>query len=222
MKIEKILIVLLCALVAWNSYTIFEKDNSKDTALLVLDERIVNAEDSIKSIINYIENDRWQIKNELKEELTSLGLALNSHEHQPIYIEVEKEVVVSEEEIPIIEKEVEVEVEEVIDTPLESIVPIVDDIIIEETTPVTPVTPVTVVACPKVHNRLGRYIENVRITRDYQFIISYDVKDNQVANVDFSRNLPSNLKRALTKYLNSFQMYGNASGCTLSIKILEN
>ena len=221
MKIKEIIIFLLCALVAWNSYTIFEKDNSKDTALLVLDERIVNAEDSIKSIINYIENDRWQIKNELKEELTSLGLALNSHEHQPIYIEVEKEVVVSEEEIPILEKEVEVK--EVIDNaPLESIVPIVDDIIIEETTPVTPVTPVTVVACPKVHNRLGRYIENVRITRDYQFIISYDVKDNQVANVDFSRNLPSNLKRALTKYLNSFQMYGNASGCTLSIKILEN
>ena len=221
MKIEKILIVLLCALVAWNSYTIFEKDNSKDTALLVLDERIVNAEDSIKSIINYIENDRWQIKNELKEELTSLGLALSSHEHQPIYIEVEKEVVVSEEEIPIIEKEVEVEVEEVIDTPL---VPIVEETIpvTPVTTPVTPVTPVTVVACPKVHNRLGRYIENVRITRDYQFIISYDVEDNQVANVDFSRNLPSNLKRALTKYLNSFQMYGNASGCTLSIKILEN
>ena len=218
MKIKEIIIFLLCALVAWNSYTIFEKDNSKDTALLVLDERIVNAEDSIKSIINYIENDRWQIKNELKEELTSLGLALSSHEHQPIYIEVEKEVVVSEEEIPILEKEVEVK--EVIDNaPLESIVPIVDDIIIEET---TPVTPVTVVACPKVHNRLGRYIENVRITRDYQFIISYDVKDNQVANVDFSRNLPSNLKRALTKYLNSFQMYGNASGCTLSIKILEN
>ena len=221
MKIKEIIIFLLCALVAWNSYTIFEKDNSKDTALLVLDERIVNAEDSIKSIINYIENDRWQIKNELKEELTSLSLALSSHEHQPIYIEVEKEVVVSEEEIPILEKEVEVK--EVIDNaPLESIVPIVDDIIIEETTPVTPVTPVTVVACPKVHNRLGRYIENVRITRDYQFIISYDVKDNQVANVDFSRNLPSNLKRALTKYLNSFQMYGNASGCTLSIKILEN
>ena len=218
MKIKEIIIFLLCALVAWNSYTIFEKDNSKDTALLVLDERIVNAEDSIKSIINYIENDRWQIKNELKEELTSLSLALSSHEHQPIYIEVEKEVVVSEEEIPILEKEVEVK--EVIDNaPLESIVPIVDDIIIEET---TPVTPVTVVACPKVHNRLGRYIENVRITRDYQFIISYDVKDNQVANVDFSRNLPSNLKRALTKYLNSFQMYGNASGCTLSIKILEN
>ena len=218
MKIKEIIIFLLCALVAWNSYTIFEKDNSKDTALLVLDERIVNAEDSIKSIINYIENDRWQIKNELKEEQTSLSLALSSHEHQPIYIEVEKEVVVSEEEIPIIEKEVEVK--EVIDNaPLESIVPIVDDIIIEET---TPVTPVTVVACPKVHNRLGRYIENVRITRDYQFIISYDVKDNQVANVDFSRNLPSNLKRALTKYLNSFQMYGNASGCTLSIKILEN
>ena len=221
MKIKEIIIFLLCALVAWNSYTIFEKDNSKDTALLVLDERIVNAEDSIKSIINYIENDRWQIKNELKEELTSLSLALSSHEHQPIYIEVEKEVVVSEEEIPILEKEAEVK--EVIDNaPLESIVPIVDDIIIEETTPVTPVTPVTVVACPKVHNRLGRYIENVRITRDYQFIISYDVKDNQVANVDFSRNLPSNLKRALTKYLNSFQMYGNASGCTLSIKILEN
>ena len=221
MKIKEIIIFLLCALVAWNSYTIFEKENSKDTALLVLDERIVNAEDSIKSIINYIENDRWQIKNELKEELTSLSLALSSHEHQPIYIEVEKEVVVSEEEIPILEKEVEVK--EVIDNaPLESIVPIVDDIIIEETTPVTPVTPVTVVACPKVHNRLGRYIENVRITRDYQFIISYDVKDNQVANVDFSRNLPSNLKRALTKYLNSFQMYGNASGCTLSIKILEN
>ena len=38
MKIEKILIVLLCALVAWNSYTIFEKVNSKDSAFLVLDE----------------------------------------------------------------------------------------------------------------------------------------------------------------------------------------
>ena len=82
--------------------------------------------------------------------------------------------------------------------------------------------PPVVVSCPKVNNRLGRYIENIRINRDYKFIIDYDVKDNQVTNVEFSTGLPSTLQRAMIKYLNSFQMYGDTTGCSLSIKILEN
>ena len=56
----------------------------------------------------------------------------------------------------------------------------------------------------------------------YKIIIDYDVKDKQVTNVEFSTRLPSTLQRAMIKYLNSFQMYGDTTGCSLSIKILEN
>ena len=52
--------------------------------------------------------------------------------------------------------------------------------------------------------------------------LNYDVKDKQVTNVEFSTGLPSTLQRAMIKYLNSFQMYGDTTGCSLSIKILEN
>ena len=212
MKLEQIVIVLLCAFVAWNSYTIFEKDNNNDTAMLVLDERIVNTEDSIKSLINYIENDRHKIKNQLRTEIASLGLELNSHKHKPVYIEIEKESVIQNEELPIQEEEVE-NVPTVDDTPTTELV--------KEITSVTPVTPV-IVSCPKVHNRLGRYIEKVRISKDYKFIINYDVKNDKVTNVEFSKTLSSNLQRAMIRYLNSFQIYGDVGGCSISITILEN
>ena len=221
MKLEQIIIVLLCAFVAWNSYTIFEKDNNNDTAMLVLDERIVNTEDSIKSLINYIENDRHKIKNQLRTEIASLGLELNSHKHKPVYVEIEKEVVIENEELPI--KEKELEIEEVVNTSSEElIVSTIDDTttteVVKKTTSAMPM----VVSCPKVHNRLGQYIENTRISRNYTFIIDYDVKNKQVTNVEFSKSLPNSLQRAMIRYLNSFQMYGDTGGCSLSIKILKN
>ena len=221
MKYEKILIGLLCAFVAWNSYTIFEKDNNNNTAILVLDERIVNTEDSIKNILNYIKDDSHQIKNQLRTEIASLGLELNSHKHKPVYVEIEKEVVIENEELPIEEKELEIE--EVVNTSSEElIVSTVDNTatteVVKKTTSAMPM----VVSCPKVHNRLGRYIENTRISRDYTFIIDYDVKNKQVTNVEFSKSLPNSLQRAMIRYLNSFQMYGDTGGCSLSIKILKN
>ena len=76
--------------------------------------------------------------------------------------------------------------------------------------------------CPKASKNLGDYINKVRIIRDYKFKISYDVINNSISNVEFSRSLPSNLQRAMIKYLNSFTIYGDTTGCNVSIKILEN
>ena len=232
MKIERIFIVLLVVLFGINFYTTAKEVQRFDTALIVLDERIVRAEDNVKNVIDYINNtvtDVNTIEVSLMEEISKfkslqqrMGDILTRHIHEPIYIEAEEKI---------IEEETNETLERIYDPETQLHIPTVASIPVDPTPvdstfetikEVNVVPPPGVVACPKVHNRLGRYIENIRIKRDYKFIIDYDVKDKQVTNVEFSTKLPSNLQRAMIKYLNSFQMYGNSTGCSLSIKILEN
>ena len=232
MKIERIFIVLLVVLFGINFYTTAKEVQRFDTALIVLDERIVRAEDNIKNVIDYINNtvtDVNTIEVSLMEEISKfkslqqrMGDILTRHIHEPIYIEAEEKI---------IEEETNETLERIYDPETQLHIPTVTSIPVDPTPidstfetikEVSVVPPPVVVACPKVHNRLGRYIENIRIKRDYKFIIDYDVKDKQVTNVEFSTNLPSTLQRAMIKYLNSFQMYGDTTGCSLSIKILED
>ena len=229
MKIERIFIVLLLVLFGINFYTNAKEYQRFDTALIVLDERIGRAEDNVNNVIDYVKNttlDISAVELRLMEEISksnSLQQRLidmfTGHIHEPVFIEEEISNLKEEEETNetlerIYDPVSQLHIPTIASIPVDPL-PVIIQEVIEATPPV-------VVSCPKVHNRLGRYIENNRIKRDYKFIIDYDVKDKQVTNVEFSTRLPSTLQRAMIKYLNSFQMYGDTTGCSLSIKILEN
>jgi len=232
MKIERIFIILLLVLFGINFYTDTKEYQRFDTALTVLDERIGRSEDNINNVIDYIDNtvtDVSTVEVRLMDEISkskSLQQRMidmfTGHIHEPVYIEAEEEI---------LEEETNETLERIYDPVSQLHIPSVASIPVDPTPvastletmeEVSVVPPPVVVACPKVNNRLGRYIENIRINKDYKFLIEYDVKDNQVTNVEFSTGLPSTLQRAMIKYLNSFQMYGDTTGCSLSIKILED
>ena len=232
MKIERIFIVLLLILFGINFYTFSKEVQRFDTAFSVLDERIGKSEDNVRNVIDYVNNtvtDLNEVEGRLMDEISqskSLQQRMidmfTGHIHEPVFIEAEEEI---------IEEETNETLERIYDPVSQLHIPTVASIPVDPTPvdstletieEVSVVPPPVVVSCPKVNNRLGRYIENIRINRDYKFIIDYDVKDNQVTNVEFSTGLPSTLQRAMIKYLNSFQMYGDTTGCSLSIKILEN
>ena len=232
MKIERIFIVLLLVLFGINFYTDAKEYQRFDTALTVLDERVGRSEDNVRTVIDYVKNtttDISAVELRLMDEISkskSLQQRMidmfTGHIHEPVFIEAEEEI---------IEEETNETLERIYDPVSQLHIPTVASIPVDPTPvdstletikEVSVVPPPVVVSCPKVNNRLGRYIENIRINRDYSFLINYDVKDNQVTNVEFSTGLPSTLQRAMIKYLNSFQMYGDTTGCSLSIKILEN
>jgi len=232
MKIERIFIILLLVLFGINFYTNAKEYQRFDTSLIVLDERIGRSEDNINNVIDYIDNtvtDVSTVEVRLMDEISkskSLQQRMidmfTGHIHEPVYIEAEEEI---------LEEETNETLERIYDPVSQLHIPSVASIPVDPTPvastletmeEVSVVPPPVVVACPKVNNRLGRYIEKIRINKDYKFLIEYDVKDNQVTNVEFSTGLPSTLQRAMIKYLNSFQMYGNTTGCSLSIKILED
>ena len=232
MKIERIFIVLLLILFGINFYTFSKEVQRFDTAFSVLDERIGKSEDNVRNVIDYVNNtvtDLNEVEGRLMDEISqskSLQQRMidmfTGHIHEPVFIEEEEEI---------IEEETNETLERIYDPVTQLHIPTVASIPVDpvEVAPtvetikeVSVVPPPVVVSCPKVNNRLCKYIANIRINRDYKFIINYDVKDNQVTNVEFSTGLPSTLQRTMIKYLNSFQMYGDTTGCSLSIKILEN
>ena len=237
MKIERIFIILLLVLFGINFYTTAKEVQRFDTALIVFDERIVKSEDNVKNVIDYINNtvtDVSRIEVSLMEELSKFKSVqqrisqqlvdiLTGHAHEPVFIEAEEEEIIEEETNETLERIYDpvsqLHIPTVASIPVD---PIEVEPTVETIKEASVVPPPVVIACPKVNNRLGRYIENIRINKDYKFLIEYDVKDNQVTNVAFSTSLPSTLQRAMIKYLNSFQMYGDTTGCSLSIKILEN
>ena len=227
MKIERIFIILLVVLFGINFYTDAKEYQRFDTSLIVLDERIGRSEDNINNVIDYIDNtvtDVSTVEVRLMDEISkskSLQQRMidmfTGHVHEPVYIEAEEETNETLERIydPVSQLHIPTVASIPVDpTPVASTLETMEEVSV--------VPPPVVVACPKVNNRLGRYIEKIRINKDYKFLIEYDVKDNQVTNVEFSTGLPSPLQRAMIKYLNSFQMYGNTTGCSLSIKILED
>ena len=233
MKIERIFIVLLLVLFGINFYTTAKEVQRFDTALVVLDERIGKAEDNVNNVIDYVDNtvtDVSAVEVRLMDEISkskSLQQRMidmfTGHIHEPVFIEAEEEEIIEEETNETLERIYDpvsqLHIPTVASIPVD---PIEVEPTVETIKEVSVVPPPVVVACPKVNNRLGRYIENIRINKDYKFLINYDVKDKQVTNVEFSTGLPSTLQRAMIKYLNSFQMYGDTTGCSLSIKILEN
>ena len=117
---------------------------------------------------------------------------------------VEKEEELVEEKVPNEERVLEtIEQEEVV-VPVE--------------VPVVKIT--TASSCPTPHTRLLPYINNVRVDRTYSFTITYDVLNSEISNPRFNKKIPSRLRNAIIKYVNSFQTRGDIQDCYVPIKIL--
>lgn len=92
------------------------------------------------------------------------------------------------------------------------------EVVVPIEVPVVKIT--TASSCPTPHTRLLPYINHVRLDRTYSFIITYDVVNAEISNPRFNKKIPSRLRNAIIKYVNSFQTKGDIQDCYVPIKIL--
>jgi len=209
MKIVTTLIALLTLVVGTNIFIRVQEQDRLDTALLLLDERINSNQTTITNIEDYIVDtalDFEKMQYIMMDNIKDVATSLEKHEHAPVYIE--------KPEVPVVKITTEPE-------------PVIKDDVLERTyNPETqlhvPNLPRPVVSCPQTNNRLGKFIEDVPLRRDYKFLVTYDIFNDTVSNVRFDKKLPSKLKTAMIKYINSFTIKGDVKNCKLSIKVLEN
>ena len=93
-----------------------------------------------------------------------------------------------------------------------------EEVVVPIEVPVVKIT--TASSCPTPHTRLLPYINNVRVDRTYSFTITYDVLNSEISNPRFNKKIPSRLRNAIIKYVNSFQTRGDIQDCYVPIKIL--
>jgi hypothetical protein len=93
-----------------------------------------------------------------------------------------------------------------------------EEVVVPVEVPVVKIT--TASSCPTPHTRLLPYINNVRVDRTYSFTITYDVLNSEISNPRFNKKIPSRLRNAIIKYVNSFPTRGDIQNCYVPIKIL--
>ena len=214
MKIVTTLIALLAILMGVNIYSSFTERDRLETALLLLDERINLNATTIEEVEEYIVDsniDNERLYHIVLDNIKGVATAIDNHEHEPVYIEKPEvpAVKITTEPEPVVEEQPVLKRYYDIETQLH-----VPSLPVVEPTPVA--------SCPRATNNLGKFIENVSLRKSYKFIINYDILDGQVTNIDFNINLPSRLKSAMIKYVNTFSSIGDVTDCKVSIKLLEN
>tara|TARA_B100000900_G_scaffold379613_1_gene364667 strand:+ start:3918 stop:4535 length:618 start_codon:yes stop_codon:yes gene_type:complete len=205
MKIVTTLIALLTLVVGTNIFLNVQEQDRLETALVLLDSRINSNKTTIENIEDYIVDvgmDFETMNFIMMDNIKDVATALEKHKHEPVYIEVPS-VKIKEQPKPVKEE-------------------ILERTYDPETKLHIPSLPVPVVVCPKANNKLGKFIKDVSLRRDYKFIINYDILNNKIDNVRFDKKIPSKLKSAMINYINSFTINGDVTNCKLSIKVLEN
>ncbi len=205
MKIVTTLIALLTLVVGTNIFLNVQEQDRLETALVLLDSRINSNKTTIENIEDYIVDvgmDFETMNFIMMDNIKDVATALEKHKHEPVYIEVPS-VKIKEQPKPVKEE-------------------ILERTYYPETKLHIPSLPVPVVVCPKANNKLGKFIKDVSLRRDYKFIINYDILNNKIDNVRFDKKIPSKLKSAMINYINSFTINGDVTNCKLSIKVLEN
>jgi len=223
MKIATTLIVLLSILTGINMYSSFTERDRLETALRLLDERINRAEGNVLNVSEYVGNtiiDFERMEHMLENNIASILNQLEKHEHEKVYIQLKEEPKpIEETEVPAVENTPEPtnidespSIERFYDPETELHVPNI------ETIPVNPV----VASCPRANNKLNKYISRLNIRRDYKFVVTYDIIDDEITNARFNNSVPANLKGAVIKFIDSFTRDGDVKDCKISIKVLEN
>ena len=83
-------------------------------------------------------------------------------------------------------------------------------------------TPIAVVEEPEpeVIVDFGEYVSKIVFSRDTRFTVSYDIQDDTITNVVFSKRLSSRLTKAVTNYLdNSIDTTNNTTNCSIPFAI---
>ena len=223
MKIEKIMIALLIIVFGVNFYSALQERERLNVGLNLLDKRISQAEDNINKANEYIGNTLIDFDNMeyiLREDIDFVSSELERHKHEKIYIETKEEPKpVEKTEVPAVEIKTEptvinkeISIERIYDPETNLHIPNIEAI---------PVNPV-VASCPRANNKLNKYISRLNIRRDYKFVVTYDIIDDEITNARFNNLVPANLKGAVIKFIDSFTRDGDVKDCKISIKVLEN
>tara|TARA_R100000700_G_C3156717_1_gene133798 strand:- start:363 stop:1022 length:660 start_codon:yes stop_codon:yes gene_type:complete len=219
MKIVTTLICLLAIAVGINIYSSHTERDRLETALSLLDARISNNTSTLEKVEDYMVDTSMTFEDMqyiMMDNIKDVATALENHEHAPVYVEVP-----AVPEVPSVEITTKTEpVEE------ETLTRIYD----EETQLHVPSFPVEEKtdwvaeqsSCPKANNRLGQFINDVSIRKDYEFVATYDVVNSSIDNIRFDKTLPNNLKFAVSKFIRTFQPSGDKLNCKIIIKVLEN
>lgn len=96
-----------------------------------------------------------------------------------------------------------------------------EQVVVTAPTENVPVPDKVIASCPRPNQNLAKYINNVTLRKNYSFSVFFDVKDLQIANVTFSHRLPVKLQRAMTAYLDDFNLSQDKQGCRIPIRLLE-
>ena len=105
---------------------------------------------------------------------------------------------------------------EVVETPIAVVEEPEPEVIVE-----TVVEPI-VYLCPSPDSSVdfGEYVSKIVFSRDTRFTVSYDIQNNTITNVVFSKRLSSRLTKAVTNYLdNSIDTTNNTTNCSIPFAI---
>ena len=105
---------------------------------------------------------------------------------------------------------------EVVETPIAVVEEPEPEVIVE-----TVVEPI-VYLCPSPDRSVdfGEYVSKIVFSRDTRFTVSYDIQDDTITNVVFSKRLSSRLTKAVTNYLdNSIDTTSNTTNCSIPFAI---
>ena len=98
-------------------------------------------------------------------------------------------------------------------------------VVVEEPEPEVIVEPVVVpivYPCPSPDRSVdfGRYISKIVFNRDLRFKVSYDIQDDMITNIVFSKKVNSKVNRAIIKYLdNAIDTTNNTTNCSIPFAI---
>jgi len=105
---------------------------------------------------------------------------------------------------------------EIVETPI-AVVEEIEPEVIEE-----PIVEPIVYLCPSPDRSVdfGEYVSKIVFSRDTRFTVSYDIQDDTITNVVFSKRLSSRLTKAVTNYLdNSIDTTNNTTNCSIPFAI---
>lgn len=105
---------------------------------------------------------------------------------------------------------------EVVETPIAVVEEPEPEVIVE-----TVAEPI-VYLCPSPDRSVdfGEYVSKIVFSRDTRFTVSYDIQNNTITNVVFSKRLSSRLTKAVTNYLdNSIDTTNNTTNCSIPFAI---
>jgi len=219
MKIQNIFIGVLFLLLGYSGYQniVFIDEQKKDSKNLI--KRIIKAETNIDNMIDHINNDAvdmLEIEKNLLLEIENLNGRITEHEHE--VIEIEKEIFKPTIPVQPVESTEPVEPVETLERTYNEATGLHVPVFVEQ----VPEARISTASCPRPHNNLLPYINNIDLRRNYQFRVNYNVKDNEIVDINYSRSLPSKLKGAINNYLNSFETTGDVTGCYVPIKLLRS